>query len=73
MDKIDVVALITAVGGLLTSWLNYMHGRDDSKEVRDLKDGILQQAEHTATVTNMLNEAFSKTMKMLESLISALQ
>ena len=73
MDKLDVVALVTAIGGLATAFLNYFHGRDDAHEVHDLKEGILEQAKHTAEVTGMLNKSLERTTAMLESIISAIK
>ena len=79
MAKLDIVALIAAIfsglaglSGIAAAYLNYRHGQDDAKEVHDMKEGILQQAEHTAEVTRMLNTAFTRTTEMLEKLISAL-
>jgi hypothetical protein len=73
MVKLDVVALVTAIGGLATAFLNYFHGRDDSREVHDLKEGILEEAKHTARVTEMLNGSLESITGMLGSLISAIK
>jgi hypothetical protein len=77
MDKINVAALVVAVGasigGILTAILNYLHGRDDAngldKFVTALEEQTRQQASHTAEVTNMLNDQFNRTSQLLERLV----
>ena len=79
MVKLDVVALVTAIatsaGGFLTAILNFLHGRDDAHGVdgfvKVLEKQAALQTQHTAEVTQMLNENFNRTSDMLERLIRA--
>lgn len=71
--KLDVVALITAIGGLATTIFNYLHGRTDGSTVRDLKETIEKQARDTARVTRELSAAFKDTRTMLADLIAAMK
>jgi hypothetical protein len=80
IKQIDVVALVTAVltslGAAYTATLNFMHGRDDSREVIDFLEMLRNQSDHqtqeTAKVTEMLNKQLDRITGMLAQVINKL-